>query len=53
MSETGPKCIYCRDKGWRWGRGSTMDRARMVKRACGYCKAGKAFKKKLTDTLKS
>lgn len=47
MSKPPASCVYCLDKGWRWGRGTTMERARMVKRACGYCKAGREFKKKL------
>jgi hypothetical protein len=39
-------CIYCGGKGWRWGRAASSvgERGYAVKRACGYCPAGKAHK---------
>lgn len=42
-------CHYCGGKGWRWGRAarSLGEKGYAMKRACGYCPAGKAHKNKL------
>ena len=44
MSEQ--RCTYCSDKGWRWGRAASSigEKGYAVKRACGYCPAGRAHK---------
>jgi hypothetical protein len=41
-------CTYCGGKGWRWGRAapSLGEKGYAIKRACGYCPAGKALKAK-------
>ena len=42
-------CHYCGGKGWRWGRAarSLGGKGYAIKRACGYCPAGKAHQRKL------
>lgn len=32
------KCVACAGKGFIWGRTNTIEKGRMAKRKCGYCK---------------
>lgn len=48
MTAPRPKCIACEDRGWFWGRTTQYEKGRMIKRPCKFCKAGEAFKARIT-----
>lgn len=50
---SGKERTYCGGRGWRWGRAASSigEKGYAVKRACGYCPAGRARKASQTKKV--